>query len=92
MVYFRFRNGNSAFNTFACSYDFVKWTRWKGKPLIESEYEWENIHAHKPRLLKHGGVVYHFYCAVNNKNERFIAVATSKQMICIIKYKYIQEK
>jgi hypothetical protein len=28
-------------------------------------------------VVKYKGVVYHFYCAVNNKDQRGIAVATS---------------
>lgn len=77
MFFFRYRAGEPAFNTFACSRDLVNWTHWKGKPLIESEYPWENVHAHKPWFVRHQGVNYHFYCAVNDKNERFIALATS---------------
>ena len=30
--------------------------------------------------MKHDGVVYHFYCAVNNAEQRGIAIATSKPM------------
>jgi hypothetical protein len=36
-------------------------------------------YAHKPWLLKHKGVVYHFYCAVGNQG-RAIALATSRPM------------
>jgi hypothetical protein len=36
-------------------------------------------YAHKPWLLKHDGVVYHFYCAVGNQG-RVIALATSRPM------------
>lgn len=78
MVYFILQDGK-AFNTFACSYDLVHWTKWKGAPLIESEYEWENLYAHKPWIVVDKGVVYHYYCACNDKGERFIAVATSKE-------------
>ena len=35
-------------------------------------------YAHKPWLVKHDGVVYHFYCAVGD-NGRVIALATSKE-------------
>ena len=31
-------------------------------------------------VVKHDGVVYHFYCAVNNAEQRGIAIATSKPM------------
>ncbi len=81
MFYFRYDEGIGAYNTFACSYDLVKWTKWKGEHLIKSEYEWENVYAHKSWVIKHNDVVYHFYCAVNNNNERFIALAASKAEI-----------
>ena len=81
MVYFVCevrKEGVAAFNTFACSYDLINWTKWKGKHLIESEYEWENKYAHKPWIVVKDDVVYHFYNAVNTDGERFIALATSK--------------
>ena len=55
----------------------MHWTIWNGEPLIHSEYDWEDVHAHKTWFLRHNEVNYHFYCAVNSKNERFIALATS---------------
>jgi hypothetical protein len=36
--------------------------------------------AHKSFVVKHNGVVYHFYCAVNKAEQRGIAVATSKDL------------
>lgn len=78
MLFFRLRDGIPAFNTFACSRDLVNWTHWDGEPLIRSECDWENVHAHKPWLVHHNGKNYHFYCAVNTNNERFIALATSE--------------
>lgn len=79
MFYFRLENGK-AYNTFACSTDLVNWERWTGEPLIECEYECENVYAHKNYVLMRNGIVYHFYCAVNDKNERFIALATSEKI------------
>lgn len=79
MVYFIWQKGK-AFNSFACSYDLVNWTKWQGAPLIESEFEWENKFAHKPWIVVDNGIVYHYYCAVNDKGERFIALATSKRI------------
>lgn len=70
----------TAFDTFAVSRDLVNWRKWEGRPLVEPKEEWENTFAHKPFVLKHNGVVYHYYCACNDKEERFIAVATSKEM------------
>ena len=78
MLFFRYRDGEPAFNTFACSRDLVNGTHWNGEPLIESEYEWENVHAHKTWFVRSNEKNYHFYCAVNDKNERFIALATSE--------------
>ena len=79
MLFFRYRDGEPAFNTFACSRDLINWTHWNGEPLIKSEYEWENVHAHKPWFVRNNGKNYHFYCAVNDKNEQFIALATSER-------------
>lgn len=66
-----------AFNRFACSYDLVNWTDWNGDDLIHSSEPYDEKFAHKSFVIKHKGVVYHFYCAVNNKDQRGIAVATS---------------
>ena len=43
-----------------------------------TDEDWENIHAHKTWFIRHNGVNYHYYCAVNSENERFIALATSE--------------
>ena len=67
-----------AFNRFACSYDLVNWTDWNGDDLIKSSEPFDAKFAHKPFVVKWKGVVYHFYCAVDAKDHRGIAVATSK--------------
>lgn len=77
MLYFVWDRNVGAYNTFAVSKDLTSWTVWGGEPLVKSEYSWENVFAHKQWVIKENGVVYHYYCAVNDK-ERFIAVATSK--------------
>lgn len=69
-----------AFNTFAASYDLVHWTDWKGEDLIVPSKNYDELFAHKSYVVKHNGVVYHFYCAVNDAEQRGIAVATSKPM------------
>ncbi|BET68328.1 hypothetical protein ASA1KI_32460 [Opitutales bacterium ASA1] len=69
----------NAFDTFACSYDLVNWTKWEGPHLVEPSEPWDKQFAHKPWLLKHDGVVYHFYCAVGDQG-RVIALATSKDL------------
>jgi len=66
-----------AFNRFACSYDLVNWTDWKGDDLIHSSEPYDAKYAHKSFVVKWKGVVYHFYNAVNKKEQRGIAVATS---------------
>ncbi|MEY4917801.1 MAG: hypothetical protein RL616_1714 [Verrucomicrobiota bacterium] len=68
-----------AFDTFACSYDLVHWTKWEGANLIEPSEPWDKTYAHKPWIVKWNGVVYHFYCAVGEEG-RVIAVATSKDL------------
>src|SRR5262245_14291905 len=68
-----------AFDTFACSRDLVHWTKWTGTDLIASSEPWDKTFAHKPWVLKHNGVVYHFYCAVGNEG-RAIALATSEDL------------
>jgi predicted GH43/DUF377 family glycosyl hydrolase len=69
-----------AFNRFSVSKDLVNWTDWKGDNLIESSENYDELYAHKSLVLKYKGVVYHFYCAVNKKDQRGIAVATSKDL------------
>jgi len=66
-----------AFDTFAASYDLVHWTKWDGPHLVEPSEPYDKKYAHKPWVLKHEGVVYHFYCAVGDQG-RVIALATSK--------------
>jgi predicted GH43/DUF377 family glycosyl hydrolase len=68
-----------AFDTFACSYDLLHWTKWSGPHLIEPSEPWDQTYAHKPWLVKHNGVVYHYYCAVGDQG-RVIALATSKKL------------
>jgi hypothetical protein len=68
---------NETFNRFACSYDLVNWTDWNGEDLIKSSEPYDAKYAHKPFVVKWKGVVYHFYCAVDKKDVRGIAVATS---------------
>lgn len=70
---------NTAFDRFACSYDLVNWTQWKGANLVEPSEPFDNQYAHKPWVIKWKGVVYHFYNAVGTKG-RVIALATSKDL------------
>jgi len=80
MFYFGafWQDRKGAFNRFACSYDLVHWTDWNGPNLIEPSPEgFDDLYAHKSSVVKWNGVVYHFYCAVDKKKHRGIAVATS---------------
>jgi predicted GH43/DUF377 family glycosyl hydrolase len=79
MFYFGafWKERSGAFNRFACSYDLVNWTDWLGEDLITPSEPYDERFAHKSFVVKHEGVVYHFYCAVNKKDDRGIAVATS---------------
>ena len=69
----------NAFDTFACSYDLVHWTKWQGPHLIEPTESWDEKYAHKPWIINHNNVVYHFYCAVGDEG-RVIAVAMSENL------------
>ena len=77
-VFFHFAKGKGAYDTFAVSRDLVSWRIWEREPLVYPSEPFDNVHAHKPWIVCHGGVVHHFYCAVNDQNERFIALATSE--------------
>ena len=76
MFYFGAGWKKGAFDTFACSRDLVHWTKWTGADLISPSEPWDKTFAHKPWLIKHDEVVYHFYCAVAG-DDRTIALATS---------------
>ncbi len=77
-----FRPGvnHKAFNSFMCSYDLINWTDWNGEKLIYPSESYDNQFAHKSCVIKHNGIVYHFYCAVNKDDQRGIALATSKPL------------
>jgi predicted GH43/DUF377 family glycosyl hydrolase len=79
MFYFGAGWQPKAFDTFACSHDLVHWTKWTGPHLVEPGEPYDRIYAHKPWVLKHRDVVYHFYCAVGREG-RVIALATSRDL------------
>lgn len=82
MFYFGafWQDRKGAFNRVAASYDLVNWTDWTGDNLIESSEPFDEQYAHKSCVVKWKGIVYHFYNAVNKKQQRGIAVATSKDL------------
>ena len=79
MFYFGAGWRPAAFDTFACSYDLVHWTKWDGAPLVGPGEPYDRSYAHKPWVVKWKGVVYHFYCAVGDEG-RVIALATSQDL------------
>ncbi len=79
MFYFGAFWRTGAFDTFAVSRDLVHWTKWDGPDLITPSEPWDETYAHKPWLIRHEGVVYHFYCAVGSEG-RVIALATSEDL------------
>jgi predicted GH43/DUF377 family glycosyl hydrolase len=82
MFYFGafWQDRKGAFNRFGVSKDLIHWTDWQGDNLIQSSEDYDALYAHKSYVIKHNGVVYHFYCAVNKNDQRGIAVATSKDL------------
>jgi predicted GH43/DUF377 family glycosyl hydrolase len=74
------RREKESFNRFACSYDLVNWTDWTGEDLINSTEPYDALYAHKSFVMKYDSVVYHFYNAVDNNENRGIALATSEDL------------
>lgn len=72
MFYFGAFWKQGAFDRFACSYDLQNWTIWDGDDLISPSEPYDDRYAHKPFVIKHNGVVYHFYCAVDKNNRDYI--------------------
>ena len=58
----------------------MHWTEWEGEDLIAPSEPYDDLFAHKSCVIKHDGIVYHFYCAVNKNHDRGIALATSKDL------------
>jgi predicted GH43/DUF377 family glycosyl hydrolase len=71
---------HAAFNRFACSYDLIHWTDWTGPDLIEPSEPYDEVFAHKSFVINYKGIIYHYYCAVDKKGNRAIALATSKPL------------
>lgn len=69
-----------AWNSFACSYDLIHWSDWTGQPLVQPSEPFDAKYAHKSCVIKHNGIVFHYYCAVDEQGNRGIALATSKDL------------
>ena len=79
MFYFGAFYRPGAFDTFAASFDLENWVKWEGADLISPSEPYDSTFAHKPWVIMHEGVVYHYYCAVGDQG-RVIALATSSPL------------
>lgn len=84
MFYFGY-DGTHARELLATSADGIAWDRWPGNPVIDvgAPGTYDSGHAHKPCVIEHEGVWYHFYVAegeVDGRVVRTIALATSKRL------------
>jgi predicted GH43/DUF377 family glycosyl hydrolase len=79
MFYFGFDSGHAQ-DGVAFSEDLLHWTKWPEPILRVGEPgSLDSRHAHKPGVIWHEGVLYHFYCAVRDTDDyRCITVATSE--------------
>jgi len=59
--------------------DWLKWEKFAGNPILRigPPGSYDDLHAHKPFVVKHQGVFYHYYCSCG-RGERTIALATSR--------------
>src|SRR5690554_7567338 len=81
------RSSDLAWNRFACSYDLVNWTDWEGPHLIEPSEDYDSRFAHKSFVLKHDGVVYHFYKDRKSTRLNSSHVRISYAVFCLKKKK-----
>ena len=78
MFYFGF-DGKHAMEGIAESRDLINWTK-HPEPIIKNDGKLDSLHAHKPGIIYKDGCLYHFYCAVDENENRCIALATSKKV------------
>ena len=78
MNFMEYSKSKSAFDTFACSYDLINWSIWRGEPTISPDKNNKNqdLFAHKPWIITWEGHTYHFYCACTSDKRRYISLAT----------------
>jgi len=85
MFYFAY-DGRHARECLATSDDLIRWTKWKGNPLMDvgPAGTYDALHCHKPCIVESDGVYYHFYTACHKrrdgKEHRAIALATSRKL------------
>lgn len=85
MFYFGF-DGVHGRDMLAASTDWLHWRKTRWNPILDvgEPGTYDELHAHKPCVLKHEGVWYHFYTSVGRmggtENMRAIALATSRRI------------
>jgi predicted GH43/DUF377 family glycosyl hydrolase len=82
LFYYGF-DGRHAADGVALSEDgsLTRWRKSEHNPILApgEPGALDCVHAHKPFVLRHEGVFYHYYCAVS-ETERTIALATSQPL------------
>lgn len=85
MYYFAF-DGQHARECLATSKDLLHWTKSLLNPIMDvgPAGSYDAVHCHKPCIILHQGVHYHFFTAVGTKGEkkdyRGIGLATSRRL------------
>ena len=81
MFYFGLDDQGVARDLLALSKDLRKASKCRG-PLIDvgPQGSVDSTYAHKPSIVFHDGLLYHFYCAVSKEFGRGISVATSRPL------------
>jgi predicted GH43/DUF377 family glycosyl hydrolase len=89
MYYFAF-DGKHAREHLATSTDLIHWTKSPFNPIMDAgpAGSYDEVHCHKPCIIRHDDVFYHFYTAVGPKGDaahyRAIALATSRKLPGVI--------
>ncbi len=85
MFYFGF-DGQHARECVATSDDLLKWTKSPLNPILDvgPPGSYDEVHCHKPCVILHEGVFYHFYTPCGKREDgseyRAIGLATSKRL------------
>jgi len=84
MYYFAY-DGQHAREHLATSKDLIHWTKSPLNPIMDAgpPGSYDHVHCHKPSIVVHDGMTYHFYTAVgtvDGKHARAIGLATSKKV------------